>query len=51
MTMTYHKEYPADGAAMLALRAELAGQPALEFGPEARPVFDELMERRPHPKG
>ena len=51
MTMTYHKEHPADSAAMLAMRAELAGQPALAFGPEARPFFDELMERTPAAEG
>jgi monoterpene epsilon-lactone hydrolase len=51
MTMTYHKEYQPDAAAMLALRAELAGQPALAFGPEARPGFDELMEKTPAADG
>lgn len=51
MTVTYHKEHQPDRAAMLAMRAELAGQPALEFGPEARPGFDELMERTPAAEG
>lgn len=47
MTTTYHKEYPADQTAMQAMRAELRLQPALEFGPEARPVYDELIARTP----
>ena len=32
MTVTYHKEHQPDRVAMLAMRAELAGQPALAFG-------------------
>ncbi|NYF80637.1 alpha/beta hydrolase [Granulicella arctica] len=47
MTMTYHKAYAADQAAMQAMRAELRGHPAMEFGPEARPIFDELMAKTP----
>jgi monoterpene epsilon-lactone hydrolase len=47
MNTTYHNEYPADQAAMQAMRAELRLHPALEFGPEARPVFDELIARTP----
>jgi epsilon-lactone hydrolase len=47
MNTTYHNEYPADQAAMEAMRAELRLHPALEFGPEARPVFDELIARTP----
>jgi monoterpene epsilon-lactone hydrolase len=47
MNTTYHNEYPADQAAMQAMRAELRLYPALEFGPEARPVFDELIARTP----
>ncbi len=43
MTMTYHKEQPADHAVMLAMRAELRLHPALEFAPGARPAFDALM--------
>jgi monoterpene epsilon-lactone hydrolase len=43
--MTYHKEYAPDREAMLAMRAELAMQPKLACGPEARPGFDELMEK------
>jgi acetyl esterase/lipase len=45
MNTTYHNEYPADQTAMQAMRAELRLHPALEFGPEARPVFDELIAR------
>jgi epsilon-lactone hydrolase len=51
MTMTYHKENLLDRAAMLAMRAVLAVQPTLEFGPEARPGFDELMAKTPAAKG
>jgi monoterpene epsilon-lactone hydrolase len=47
MNTTYHNEYPADQAAMQAMRAELRLHPALELGPEARPVFDELIARTP----
>jgi acetyl esterase/lipase len=47
MNLTYHHEYPADQAAMQAMRAELRLHPALEFGPEARPVYDELIARTP----
>jgi epsilon-lactone hydrolase len=47
MNTTYHHEYPADHAAMQAVRAELRLHRALEFGPEARPVFDELIARTP----
>lgn len=47
MTITYHKEYPPDHEAMLAMRAELATLPKLAFGQEARPFFDELMEKTP----
>ena len=39
MTMTFHKEYPADQAAMQAMRAELRGLPTMEFGPEVRPTY------------
>jgi hypothetical protein len=45
MTAIYHKEYPADRAAMQVMRAELHLHPAFEFGPEARPVYDELIAR------
>ena len=51
MTMTFHKEYPADQAAMQAMRAELRGLPTMEFGPEVRPIFDELMANTPVANG
>src|ERR1035441_1415371 len=47
MTITYHKEYSADQTAMQAMRVELRKQPAMEFGPEARPFFDRLMVQTP----
>jgi epsilon-lactone hydrolase len=47
MTMTYHKEHVADQAAMQAMRAELRAQPAIDFRPEARPIFDKLMAKTP----
>ena len=47
MNTTYHKESLADQAAMQTMRAELRLHPALEFGPEARPVFDEIVARTP----
>ena len=47
MTTTYHKEYPADRAAMQAMRSELQLHPVLEFGPGARPVFDGLIAATP----
>jgi monoterpene epsilon-lactone hydrolase len=47
MNTTYHNEYPADQAAMQAMRAELRLHPALKLAPEARPVFDELIARTP----
>jgi monoterpene epsilon-lactone hydrolase len=51
--MTKHHEVHLleDRAAMLAVRALLAVQPKLEFGPEARPDFDSLMERTPAAEG
>jgi acetyl esterase/lipase len=48
---THHEEHLLDRAAMLAVRALLAVQPKLEFGPEARPDFDSLMERTPAAEG
>ena len=39
---THHEEHLLDRAAMLAMRALLAVQPKLQFGPEARPDFDSL---------
>ena len=47
MNTNYHKESLADQAAMQIMRAELRLQPALQFGPEARPVFDEIVARTP----
>ena len=48
---TYHKEHLLDRATMLAMRTLLAVQPKLEFGPEARPAFDELMGKTPAAEG
>jgi epsilon-lactone hydrolase len=47
MNATYHKVSPADQAAMQAMRAELLLHPALEFDPEARPVYDQLVAKTP----
>lgn len=44
---TYHDEHLLDRAAMLAMRGMLALQPATDFGPDALPAFDTLMERTP----
>jgi monoterpene epsilon-lactone hydrolase len=48
---THHEEHLLDRAAMLAMRALLAVQPKLQFGPKARPDFDTLMERTPSAEG
>jgi acetyl esterase/lipase len=48
---THHEEHLLDRAAMLAMRALLAVQPKLQFGPEARLDFDSLMERTPAADG
>jgi epsilon-lactone hydrolase len=48
---THHEVHLLDRAAMLAVRALLAVQPKLEFGPETRPDFDSLMERTPAAEG
>jgi acetyl esterase/lipase len=48
---THHEEHLLDRAAMLAMRALLAVQPKLQFGPEARPDFDSLMEKTPAAEG
>jgi len=45
----YHGEHLLDRAAMLAIRAMMAMQPAAEFGAEGRTAFDELMEKTPLP--
>src|SRR5438445_6405415 len=47
MNATYHKVSPADQAAMQAMRAELLLHPALEFGPEARLFYDQLIAKAP----
>lgn len=47
MNTTYHNEYPADRAVMQAMRAELRLHPAMEFGPDARPVFDHIIAMTP----
>jgi epsilon-lactone hydrolase len=47
MTTTYHDEYLHDRAAMLVMRGMIALQPKTEFGPDARPGFDTLMEKTP----
>jgi len=47
MTMIYHNEYPEDHLVMQTLRAELRQHPAMEFGPEARGLFDQLMSQTP----
>jgi acetyl esterase/lipase len=48
---THHEEHLLDRAAMLAMRALLAVQPKLQFGPEARLDFDSLMEKTPAVEG
>jgi monoterpene epsilon-lactone hydrolase len=44
---TYHTEHLLDRAAMLAMRAMLALQPAADLGPGGRAAFDELMTKTP----
>jgi monoterpene epsilon-lactone hydrolase len=51
MTMSYHEEHFLDRAAMLAMRGLIALQPKSEFGPDARPGFDTLMEKTPAADG
>ena len=48
---THHEEHLLDRAAMLAMRAQLAVQAKLQFGPEACPDFDSLMEKTPAAEG
>ena len=48
---THHEEHLIDRAVMLAMRALLAVQPKLQFGPEARLDFDSLMEKTPAVEG
>ena len=47
MTEIYHKEHLLDRAAMVAMRAMIALQPAADLGPGGRAAFDELMGRTP----
>jgi acetyl esterase/lipase len=48
---TYHPEHLADRAAMLAMRAMVALQPAADLGPTGRTAFDELMAKTPAADG
>jgi acetyl esterase/lipase len=48
---TYHAEYLADRAAMLVMRAMIALQPPVEFGPAGRTAFDELLTKTPSADG
>lgn len=47
MTEIYHKEHLLDRAAMLAMRAAIALQPAADLSPSVRAMFDEMMGRTP----
>src|SRR5450432_4335458 len=47
---TYHCEHLLDRAAMLAIRALLAMQPAADLGPGGRAAFDELIAKTPAAK-
>jgi monoterpene epsilon-lactone hydrolase len=51
VTSTYHREHLLDRAAMLAMRAMLALQPAADLGPGGRAAFDELMAKTPAADG
>jgi epsilon-lactone hydrolase len=44
---TYHREHLLDRAAILAIRAMLALQPAADLGPGGRAAFDDLMAKTP----
>jgi len=46
-----HSEHLLDRAAMLAMRAMLAIQPAADLGPKGRPAFDALMQKTPAAEG
>ena len=46
-----HSEHLLDRAAMLAMRAMIAVQPAADFGPAGRTAFDALMEKTPAADG
>lgn len=47
MTEIYHKEHLLDRAAMVAMRAMIALQPAADLSPSGRAAFDDLMGRTP----
>jgi monoterpene epsilon-lactone hydrolase len=47
MTEIYHKEHLLDRAAMVAMRAMIALQPAADLGPDGRTAFDDLMGKTP----
>jgi len=47
----YHKEHLLDHGVMAQMRTMLAVQPKLQFVPEARPNFDDLMEKTPEAAG
>lgn len=47
----YHSEHLTDRAAMLAMRAMIALQPAADLGPGGRAAFDELMGKTPAAAG
>src|SRR6187402_812114 len=47
----HHEEHLLDRGAMALMRTMLAVQPKLQFVPETRPVFDELMEKTPGATG
>ena len=51
MSITHHDEHLVDRAAMLAMRAMIALQPAADLGPDGRPAFDDLMEKTPAADG
>jgi epsilon-lactone hydrolase len=48
---THHREHLVDRAAMLAMRAIIALQPAADFGPAGRSAFDDLMAKTPAAEG
>jgi len=48
---TYHAEHFADRAAMLVMRAMIALQPPVEFGPAGRAAFDDLLTKTPSADG
>ncbi|SDA35858.1 alpha/beta hydrolase [Sphingomonas sp. NFR15] len=47
MTEIYHKEHLLDRAAMVAMRAMIALQPAADLGPNGRAAFDDMMGKTP----